>query len=71
MRAEDDFCNTLMPRIIQNLTNGSSTHHEEVLKALFVQQGMYMVIEMSVNSIPLSIQNLLNEFMKYRQENLE
>lgn len=31
----------------------------------------FKAIEMRAKSIPLSIQNLLNEFMVYRQENLE
>ena len=31
----------------------------------------FKAIEMRAKSIPLSIQNLLNEFMAYRQENLE
>ena len=53
------------------LTNASPTHPEGALRALFVRHGMYKAIEMRDNSIPLSIQNLLNEFMAYRQENLE
>ena len=53
------------------LTNGSPTHPEGALRALFVRHGMCKAIEMRDNSIPLSIQNLLNEFMAYRQENLE
>ena len=53
------------------LTNGSPTHPEGALRALFVRHGMCKAIEMRNNSIPLSIQNLLNEFMAYRQENLE
>jgi hypothetical protein len=53
------------------LTNGSPTHPEGTIRALFVRHGMYKAIEMRDNSIPLSIENLLNEFMAYRQENLE
>ena len=53
------------------LTNASPTHPEGALRALFVRHGMCKAIEMRDNSIPLSIQNLLNEFMAYRQENLE
>ena len=53
------------------LANGSPTHPEGALRALFVGHGMGKAIEMRDNSIPLSIQNLLNEFMAYRQENLE
>ena len=53
------------------LTSGSPTHPEGALRALFIRHGKYKAIEMLTKSIPLSIQNLLNEFMKYRQENLE
>ena len=53
------------------LTNGSMTHPEGTIRALFVRHGMYKAIEMRNNLIPLSIQNLLNEFMAYRQDNLE
>ena len=60
-----------MIRVGLILTNGSLTHPEGALRALFVRHGMYKAIEMRDNSIPLSIRNLLNEFMAYRQENLE
>lgn len=53
------------------LTNGSPTHPEGALRALFIRHGKYKAIEMRAKSIPLSIQNLLNEFMAYRQENLK
>lgn len=53
------------------LTSGSPTHPEGALRALFIRHGKYKAIEMRTKSIPLSIQNLLNEFMIYRQENLE
>lgn len=53
------------------LTNASPTHPEGSLRALFIRYGKYKAIEMRAKSIPLSIQNLLNEFMIYRQENLE
>ena len=53
------------------LTNGSPTHPEGTLRALFIRHGKYKAIEMRAKSIPLSIQNLLNEFMIYRQANLE
>lgn len=53
------------------LTNGSMTHPEGTIRALFVRHGMYKAIEMRNNLIPLSVQNLLNEFMAYRQDNLE
>ena len=52
------------------LTNGSPTHPEGTVRALFIRHGKYKAIEMRAKSIPLSIQNLLNEFMAYRQENL-
>lgn len=69
-----DFFHIPMPRMIEVgliLTNASPTHPEGALRALFVRHGMYKAIEMRDNSIPLSIKNLLNEFMAYRQENLE
>lgn len=53
------------------LTNGTPTHPEGALRALFVRHSMYKAIEMQAKSILLRIQNLLNEFMIYRQENLE
>ena len=53
------------------LTNASPTHPEGTLRALFVRHGMYKSIEMQAKSIPLSIQNLLNEFMIFRHEKLE
>lgn len=53
------------------MTNGSLTHPEGTIRALFVRHGMHKVIEMRDNFIPLSIQNLLNEFIEYRQDNLE
>lgn len=53
------------------LTSGSPTHPEGALRALFIRHGKYKAIEMLAKSIPLSIQNLLNEFMIYRQKNLE
>lgn len=53
------------------LTDGGPTHPEGTLRALFIRRGKYKAIEMRDKSIPLSIQNLLNEFMAYRQENLE
>lgn len=53
------------------LTNGSQTHPEGTIRALFVSHGMHKAIEMRNNFIPLSIQNLLNAFMVYRQDNLE
>lgn len=53
------------------LTNGSPTHPEGTIRALFIRHGKYKAIEMRNKSIPLTIPNLLNEFMKYRQENLE
>lgn len=53
------------------LTNASPTHPEGALRALFIRRGKYKAIEMHSKSIPLSIPNLLNEFMICRQENLE
>ena len=53
------------------LTNGSPTHPEGAIRVLFIRRGMYKAIEMRDNGIPLTIQNLLNEFMAFRHENLE
>lgn len=53
------------------LSNGSPTHPEGAIRALFVRHGMYKAIEMRDRSAPLTVQSLLNEFMAYRQENLE
>ena len=52
------------------LTNGSPTHPDGALRALFIRRGKYKAIEMRNKNILLSIPNLLNEFMIYRQENL-
>ena len=52
------------------LTNASPTHPEGTLRALFIRRGKYKAIEMRDKFIPLTIPNLLNEFMIYRQENL-
>ncbi len=53
------------------LTNGTPTHPEGALRVLFIRHGKYKAIEMRDNSIPLTVPNLLNAFMAYRQENLE
>lgn len=53
------------------LTEGSPTHPEGSLRALFIRHGKYTAIEMRDKSIPLTMQNLLNEFMAYCQANLE
>lgn len=53
------------------LTEGSPTHPEGSLRALFIRHGKYTAIEMRNKSIPLTMQNLLNEFMAYCQANLE
>lgn len=49
---------------------GKTTHPDGALIALFVRRGKYKLIEMRNNNILLSIPNLLNEFMIYRQGNL-
>ena len=53
------------------LTNGSPTHPERALRALFIRHGKYKAIEMRDKSIPLTIQNLLNVFMEYCQQNVD
>lgn len=52
------------------LTDGSTSHPEGTLRALFIRHGKYIVPEMHRRGIPLTIQNLINEFMAFRQQNL-
>ena len=52
------------------LTDGSPSHPEGTLRALFIRQGKYIAPEMHRRGIPLTIQNLINEFMAFRQQNL-
>jgi hypothetical protein len=48
------------------ITPGSQTHPEGMLRALFIRYGKYHVKEMQQQGIPLTIQNLITEFDKYR-----
>lgn len=52
------------------LTDGSPSHPEGTLRALFIRHGKYVTPEMHRRGIPLTIQNLINEFMSFRQQNL-
>ena len=52
------------------LTDGSPSHPEGTLRALFIRHGKYIAPEMHRRGIPLTIQNLINEFMAFRQQNL-
>lgn len=52
------------------LTNGSQSHPEGALRALFIRHGQYIAPEMARRGMPLTIQNLINEFMAFRQQNL-
>lgn len=52
------------------MTSGSPTHPEGCIRVLFIRHGKYVSQDMLSRGIPLTIQNLLNEFMRYRQENL-
>lgn len=52
------------------LTNGSPSHPEGTLRALFIRHGRYAAPEMHRRGIPLTIQNLVNEFMAFRDQNL-
>lgn len=52
------------------LTSGSQSHPEGTLRALFIRHGKYVAPEMHRRGIPLTIQNLINEFMAFRQKNL-
>lgn len=51
------------------LTDGSPSHPEGTLRALFIRYGKYIAPEMHRRGIPLTIQNLINEFMAFRQQN--
>jgi hypothetical protein len=51
-------------------TSGSPTHPEGTLRALFIRAGKYKAQEMHRQGIPLTIPNLINEFWKCRQSNL-
>lgn len=53
------------------LTNGSASHPEGTLRALFIRHGKYVAPEMHRRGIPLTIQNLINEFMSFRQQHLD
>lgn len=52
------------------LTDGSPSHPKGTLRALFIRHGKYIAPEMHRRGIPLTIQNLINEFMAFRQQNL-
>lgn len=52
------------------LTDGSPSHPEGTLRASFIRYGKYIAPEMHRRGIPLTIQNLINEFMAFRQQNL-
>lgn len=53
------------------LTDGSPSHPEGTLRALFIRYGKYIAPEMYRRGIPLTIQNLINEFMAFRQQNMD
>lgn len=53
------------------LTNGSQSHPEGALRTIFIRHGQYIAPEMLRRGIPLTIQNLVNEFMAFRQQNLK
>ena len=52
------------------LTDGSPSHPEGTLRALFIRHGKHIAPEMHRRGIPLTIQNLINEFIAFRQQNL-
>lgn len=52
------------------LTDGSPSHPEGTLRALFIRHGKNIAPEMHRRGIPLTIQNLINEFIAFRQQNL-
>lgn len=53
------------------LTNGSPSHPEGTLRALFIRHGKYVSQIMRRRGVPLTIQNLINEFMSFRDQNLQ
>lgn len=53
------------------LTDGSPSHPEGTLRALFIRHGKHIAPEMYRRGIPLTIQNLINEFMAFRQQNMD
>ena len=52
------------------MTDGSPTHPEGALRALFIRHGKYVSQAMRKQGIPLTIQNLINEFMSFRNQHL-
>ncbi|MGM9817313.1 MAG: hypothetical protein ACI304_09715 [Lepagella sp.] len=52
------------------LTNGSQSHPEGALRAMFINQGKYIAPDMARRGAPLTIRNLVNEFMAFRQQHL-
>lgn len=52
------------------MTNGCPSHPEGLLRALFIRHGKYVSQTMRWQGIPLTMQNLINEFMRFRNENL-
>ncbi|MCH4155243.1 MAG: hypothetical protein LKF31_02960 [Muribaculaceae bacterium] len=52
------------------LTSGSQSHPVGTLRALFIRKGYYRAPEMYHQGIPLTIQNLVNEFMLFSEQNL-
>ena len=52
------------------MTNGSASHPEGALRALFIRHGKYVSRTMRAQCIPLTMQNLINEFMAFRNQNL-
>ena len=52
------------------VTNGTPTHPNGSLRVLFIQHGKYVTKAMQSNGISLTIQNLINEVMAFREQNL-
>ena len=53
------------------LIDGSPSHPEGTFRALFIRHGKYIAPEMHRRGIPLTIQNLINEFMAFRQRHMD
>lgn len=50
------------------VTSGSDTHPEGILRSLFIHQGHYIALVMRDQGVPLTIQNLINQFMAFREQ---
>ena len=52
------------------ITGGCQTHPEGRLRVLFIRHGKYIAQVMKMNGASLTIKNFMNEFIKFRNQNL-